>query len=542
MNAISTGTDVASKTSYWLNRTIDDFLAEAIAKSPEKVALVAYRADRGADPALRMTYAELGTRVARVAGSLRSLGVGHGDVVAVQLPNWWEFVIISLAVGRIGAVVNPLMPIFRERELSFMLGLAEAKVLVVPKMFRGFDHAAMASSLQASIPTLRHVFVVDGEDDNSFEKSLMIGNGEDAIYDPTTGLSPDELALVMFTSGTTGQPKGAMHNCNTLICLTTAFAERAHLNSDEIIFGCSPIGHMTGFAAAMLESIRLGATLVLLDVWEAGRAVAIMDKERISYVMAASSFLEDICNGVAAGAPRPSALSLFLCGGAPIPPALIERAERELGIPVSSLWGMTESLLGTVTEPERAGEKSAKTDGRPVTGMEVCVVDSDRRPMSTGETGALLVRGPQMFMGYFKRPDIATVDADGWFDTGDLAYMDDEGYIRINGRSKDVLIRGGENVPVFEIESLIYRHPAVAEVAIVGYPDSRLGERGCAFVTLKPGASLTLSEVQQWMADSKTAKQYWPEQLDVVKELPKTLTGKVQKFLLRERAKKFENL
>jgi cyclohexanecarboxylate-CoA ligase len=215
---------------------------------------------------------------------------------------------------------------------------------------------------------------------------------------------------------------------------------------------------------------------------------------------------------------------------------LIERARLELDLMVCSLWGMTESLSSTLTEPERAAEKSATSDGRTLEGVDVKVVDFDGKSLPTGETGRLLVRGAQMFMGYYKRPDIETFDVDGWFDTGDLAYADDEGYIRINGRTKDVLIRGGENVPVVEIEALLYKHPSVAAAALVGYPDARLGERGCAFVVLRPGAALSLEALQAYMAESKVAKQYWPERVKVVAELPRTPSGKIQKFKLRELA------
>jgi cyclohexanecarboxylate-CoA ligase len=459
-------------------------------------------------------------------------------VVSVQLPNWWEFVVASLACGRIGAVVNPLMPIFRERELSYMLGFAETKVLVVPRMFRGFDHEVMANNLKAELPTLKHVVVVGGEGDNSFDRCLLGGTARvPAAPDAaSSALRPDATCVLMFTSGTTGSPKGVMHTTNTLVACDNAIAGRFGLVSDDVLLACSPLGHMTGYAAVMMIGIRLGATVVLQDVWEVQRGVALMAAEGVTYTAASTPFLTDICNAVAGGAPRPSHLRSFLCGGAPIPPVLIERAAKELDLKVCSLWGMTESLASTLTEPSRAADKSSRTDGRPLEGVQVKVVDGEGRSLPTGETGRLMVRGSQMFMGYYKRPDIHTFDDEGWFDTGDLAYMDDEGYIRINGRTKDVLIRGGENVPVFEIESLLYKHPAVAMAAIVGYPDERLGERACAFVVLKPGATLDLPTVQAYMEESKVAKQYWPERVEVVPALPATPTGKIQKFKLRELA------
>ncbi|GAC1354969.1 MAG: hypothetical protein NVSMB34_07650 [Variovorax sp.] len=528
------------EAGFWLDRTIDDFLVESIRRAPDKPALVAYRADR-ADP-VRISYRELGDRVALAAGALRGLGVGHGDIVAVQVPNWWEFVVTSLACGRIGAVVNPLMPIFRERELEFMLGFAEAKVFVVPAMFRGFDHAAMAEGLKASLPKLQHVVVVDGEGANAFDRMLLLQGShrvEAADSRATSALAPDELAVMMFTSGTTGSPKGVMHSCNTLLACNKALAGRFGLTSDDVLLACSPVGHMTGYAAVMVLGVYLGSTVVLQDIWEARRGVTLMAAEGVTYLAASSPFLSDICGAVAEGAPRPDRLRSFLCGGAPIPPVLIERAAKELDLKVCSLWGMTESLSSTLTEPSRAADKSSKTDGRALDGVDVRIVDFDGKPLPVGETGRLLVRGAQMALGYYKRPDLVTYDTEGWFDTGDLACMDDEGYIRINGRTKDVLIRGGENVPVVEIEALLYKHPAVAMAAIIGYPDDRLGERACAFLELRPGAALDLAGVQAYMAECKVAKQYWPERVEVLDAVPRTPSGKIQKFLLKERAKAY---
>ncbi|MDR3453387.1 MAG: AMP-binding protein [Rhodoferax sp.] len=262
-----------------------------------------------------------------------------------------------------------------------------------------------------------------------------------------------------------------------------------------------------------------------------------MVAEGVPHIVASTPFLSDICDAVSAGEPRPERLRTFLSGGAPIAQVLIERAARDLGLLVSSQYGMTDTLASTLTEPERSAQKSSTTDGRALPGVDVRVVGADGRPLPTGETGRLMVRGAQMCIGYHKRPDIEVFDAGGWFDTGDLAYMDDKGYIRINGRTKDVLIRGGENVPVVEIEGLLYQRPDIAAAAIVGYLDNRLGERACAFVELRPGAALNLSDVQAWMRDCKVAKQYWPGRAEVVDGLPRTPAGKLQKFVLRERAR-----
>jgi cyclohexanecarboxylate-CoA ligase len=522
---------------FWIDETFNASLAKTIAATPHKLAIVADRADRQTPK--RLTYAEFGDLVGRAACALRGLGVGRGDVVAVQLPNWWEFVVIALAGERIGAIVNPLMPIFRERELSYMLDFAGAKVFIAPKAFRGFDHEAMAYALQSQLPKLKHVIIVDGEGANSFDKLLLAKPAVDIPTAEATDVRKDEIAVTMFTSGTTGSPKGAMHTTNTLMACNIALAGRFGLTADDVMLVCSPLGHMTGYAAGMLLGIKIGATVVLQDIWEPRRGVGLMAAEGVTFSAGASTFLADICETVAAGSPRPTKLRSFLCAGAPIPPALIERAAKELGLRVCSLWGMTEALSGTLTEPARAAEKSSKTDGRALDGVEVCVVDSERRPLPAGQTGRLLVRGAQMFVGYYNRPELETFDADGWFDTGDLAYMDDEGYIRINGRSKDVVIRGGENVPVVEIENLLFKHPSVLAAAVVGYPDVRLGERACAFVVLRPGQTIDLAAMQAYMAENKVAKQYWPEHVEIVADLPRTPSGKVQKFTLREAAKNF---
>ncbi len=519
---------------YWIDKTMDEFLVESIRLVPDKTAIVAHRVDRAASR--RFTYRELGDMVARCAGALREMGVVPGDVVSVQLPNWWEFVVTAFACGRIGAVVNPLMPIFRERELRYMLGFAQSKVLIVPRMYRGFDHAAMATGLRVDLPNLRQIVVVDGDPQNSFDcRMLECATPVACSVDlASAALQPDDVSVMVFTSGTTGDPKGVMHSSNTLLACLNALRGRFGLAPDDVLLCATPVGHMTGYAAVMMLAIRLGGTMVLQDVWDGARGVALMAEEGVTYTAASTPFLTDICDAVAAGAPRPRRLRSFLCGGAPIPPMLIERAARELDLAVCSLWGMTEALSGTLTEPQRAAEKSSTTDGRPLEGMEVLVADANGQSLPVGQTGRLLVRGAQVFLGYFKRPDLAAYDAKGWFDTGDLAYMDEEGYVRINGRTKDVLIRGGENVPVFEIESLLVLHPAVAAAAVVGYPDRRLGERACAFVVLKPGANFDLAALQGHMAQSQVAKQYWPERVRVVLELPRTATGKIQKFRLRE--------
>jgi cyclohexanecarboxylate-CoA ligase len=526
---------------FWIDKYYDEFFANAVALTPDKLALVAYRADRADVP--RLTYAEFGSLVAKAAASLQRLGIIRGDVVSVQLPNWWEFAVIALASFRVGAVLNPLLPIFRENELSFMLDFAATKLLVVPKSFRGFDHAAMANGLQGSLPTLKHIAVVDDDGPTGFGQ-ILLNDADQLSPSAASGsqLPTDEMAVLMFTSGTTGSPKGVMQCFNALMACSNGFIDRLGLESSDILLACSPLGHMTGLLSGLLTGVKLGATVVLQDVWDANRALKIMADEKVTYASGAAVFLSDMCEAVANGAPKPKAFRRFLCAGAPIPPVIIERVRNELGALVSSGWGMTESLASTITEPERAVEKSSKADGRPLDCMAIKVVKPDGDLAAIGETGLLKVRGAMMTLGYYKRPDLELFDSDGWFDTGDLAYIDDEGYIRINGRTKDVVIRGGENIPVMDIENLLFKHSAVLSTAVVGFPDSRLGERVCAFVQLRPGKHIDLKSIQTYLAEHKVAKQYWPERVEILDDLPKTPSGKVQKFVLREQAKAFGNV
>ena len=519
---------------FWRDETIEQPLRRALEQCPDKTAVVSYAA--GSDAPVRLTYRDLDARVERIARGLVRLGVGRSDVVTFQLPNCWEFIALSLACVRIGAVANPVMPIFRQHELGFMLNFGESKVFVVPKVFRGFDYEAMARGMLDGLPHLRHLLVLGGEGESSFESALLRD-------DPTPlkgpGLGPDDVLLLMYTSGTTGEPKGVMHTSNTLFSNLHAYIAAMELGHDDVILGASPMAHLTGYAYLAMLPLILNATTVLQDIWEARRALQIACAEGVTFSMASTPFVADLCNAVEAGEPTTPGFNKFSCAGAPIPPVLIERAASILGMRLCSAWGMTENGAVTVTEPSRAMDKSGVSDGRPLPGMELKVVDANGHSLPPGESGSLLVRGASLFGGYLKRPQLNATSADGWFDTGDVATIDAEGYIRITGHTKDVVIRGGENIPVVEIENLLYQHPAIAVVAIVGYPDRRLGERVCAFVSLKPGASFSFQEMVGYLEGRQVAKQYWPERLEIVDDLPRTPSGKLQKFKLRAIAKSF---
>jgi len=520
----------------WHDRTINDDLERCLAHCPDKVALTAVQAEGGV--VTRFTYRELAAMADRVAVGLSKLGVGHHDIVACQLPNWWQFTVTYLACSRLGAVMNPLMHIFRERELSFMLKHGEAKVVIVPKVFRGFDYEQMVEGLQPSLPDLQHVVVVNGTGANSFEALL---SGPAWEQDPQAHAiltqhrpGPDDVTQLIYTSGTTGEPKGVMHTANTVMANIIPYAQRLKLSADDIVLMASPMAHQTGFMYGLMMPIMLQESAVLLDIWEPLKAIDLIRAEGCSFTMASTPFLTDLAKNVAESGKAVPTLRTFLCAGAPIPGPLVEQARAVLGTKIVSAWGMTENGAVTLIELDDPDERAFTTDGLPLAGVELKVVDVDGHALPAGQPGKLLVRACSNFGGYLKRPQWNGTDAEGWFDTGDLARLDAQGYVRITGRSKDVIIRGGENIPVVEIEALLYRHPAIALAAIVAYPDERLGERACAVVVPKPGQSIDLPQLVAYLKEQKIAVQYIPERLEVRESMPSTPSGKIQKFKLRE--------
>ncbi len=521
---------------HWHDRTINHYLDACVAASPDKLALTAVRQDSGEQR--QFTYRQLATMAARIAIGLSRLGVGRNDVVAMQLPNWWQFSLLYLACSRLGAVLNPLMPIFRERELSFMLRHGEAKVLVVPKTFRGFDHEAMARGLKPQLPSLQRIVVVGGGGEDDFDALLTKPEWEK--QPDAAGIlaanrpSADDITQLIYTSGTTGEPKGVMHSANTLFANIIPYAERLKLTHDDVVLMASPLAHQTGFMYGLMMPIMLGARVVLQDVWDPARAAELIREHGVSFTMASTPFLTDLTRVVAETARGVPSLKTFLCAGAPIPGPLVEQARTTLGAKIVSAWGMTENGAVTLIELDDDDALAFSTDGHALPGAEVKVVDGDGKSLPPGETGKLLVRACSNFGGYLKRPQWNNTDADGWFDTGDLARMDEAGYIRITGRSKDVIIRGGENIPVVEVEALLYRHPAVAQVAIVAYPDERLGERACAVIVPKSGATIDFAAMTDFLKQQKLAQQYIPERLVLREAMPATPSGKIQKFRLRE--------
>jgi len=535
---------------WWRDRTYVDDFDDAVAARPDKVAIVTHRHD---DPGLSqtLTYRQLDRLVDRFAGALLHLGVEPGQIVSVQLPNDWTFAALTLACGRIGAVINPLVPIFRERELGFIIGRAESPVVIVPGTFRGYDHAAMLDRVLADLPAGTRGFAVGASEAvgavQPFEPHFLHRRWEDEVAPErlrATPIGPDDLAELQFTSGTTGEPKGVMHTPNTIYAGTRAFSDTLALGADDSVIMPSTLAHQTGFLVGIVLPLAAGMKVVYQDVWDADTFCRLVDDEQITFSAGATPFLTDIVAACQRRGSRLGSLRSYVCAGAPIPSPLVEATLAHAAGALVALWGMTENGGVTLTRPGDPVALVADSDGLPVDWMEIRVVDDAGHPVPVDGIGRLLTRGASQTVGYFKRPDLyaaqLSVAPDGddgagrWFDTGDLARRRPDGGIRIAGRTKDLVIRGGENVPVVEVEAVLFGHPKVREVAVIGVPDERLGERACAVIVAE-GDAPVLGELTEWLDRAGMAKQFWPERLEVLDAMPKTPSGKVQKFALRER-------
>ncbi|KRF67354.1 AMP-binding protein [Peribacillus butanolivorans] len=517
----------------WPNRTILDYLNDAIEKDPDKIAII--------DKKSRFTYKELGKLVDRIALGLLNIGLGKGDVISFQLPNWNEFIILHYAVTRIGAISNPLIPIYRDREIGYMVEMAESKMIVVPDSFRGFYYPAMIERLSHKWPSLEHIYVIGDEVPNGMKSfsSLLEEPWEErmdaSILDEIIH-DPNDVTEIIFTSGTTGSPKGVMHTHNTLCVSTNYWIDHLHLTSDDVLFMASTFAHQTGFGYGVRLPTHFGGTGVYQDVWNPNEFIEWIEKEKITFTAGATPFLQDMIQMEGIETYNLNSFRVFVALGAPIPRQLVKEAAEKVRFKILSGWGQTEDGLVTLTRLEDSAEKLTNTDGAPFPEMELKVVNFEGKICAPNEEGDLLARGPALFVGYLKRIDDTIAEhKDGWFITGDRAIMDEEGYIRISGRNKDIIIRGGENIPVAYVENVLYEHPDISSVQVVAVPDVRLQEKACACISVRPGKSpITMESLKKFLYEKGLAKQYWPEQLEIMDDFPRTPSGKIQKFRLRE--------
>lgn len=514
----------------WINRTIIDFFDEHLAKTPDKTLLVAAHG-------IRWTYREVAQKVEVLARNLASLGIGHGDVISVQLPNWGEFLIIYLAATRLGAVTNSLLPIYRTKDISYILGLARTKLAIIPDTFRGYDYPNTYRQLKPDLPLLEHIYVVGQTcpDDMKQFKALLEDTGAPAIERRT--FDGNDVTVLIFTSGTESSPKGVMHSHNTLLYGNLTSAKLLGLTSDEVVWAVSPITHATGIEWNLRQALVLGGTLVMQEIWEPETALELIEKERCTYTCAATPFATMLLESPSLPRRDLSSFRVFLCGGAAIPATLGAEVRERIGCNLIPCWGMSECFAGTMGNILDPNNKRWGTDGRAMPGAEVAIFDEDRTTiLKPGEVGEIGTRGPHVCLGYFRDPERTadTFSSDGWLFSNDLGILDADGFLRVVGRKKDIINRGGLKVSANEVEGMILKHPAVQRVALVGVPDRRLGEKSCAFVVLRAGKTLTLEELVGFLESLGIAKYKLPEYLRLVPDLPMTPTGKVQKFRLKE--------
>lgn len=516
---------------HWARAVLHDLLAGHAARTPEKPAVI--------DRAGALSYRDLLAQVDRVALGLLELGVRPRDVVALQLPNWREFVVAFLAIERIGAVVNPITTILRHREVGEIIALGQPSALIVPDTFRGFGHADMALELQRDAPWLRHVIVVGGAPPCAVPwERLAAEPWEQRIDRRVLGyLRPDanDIGELAFTSGTTGQPKGVMHTHNTMLLAVGSTLRRQAIGPECVSLVFLPVGHNAGYFYGVRLALQAGGTVILQDTWDASEALRLIERHGVTHTEGTTTFIIDLLAEPRLEGYDLSSLRLVMCGGAQIPPALAAEAQRRLPGFFCPVFGMTEQGQTISAHPSMPAEKVRTTVGTPQPEVEVRIVDTDGTLLPPGAEGRMLIRCPMNFVGYVQGRAFTApyFDAEDFFDTGDLARCDEDGYITITGRAKDIIIRGGENIPVKEVEDILAAHPSVLEAVVVGIPDPRLGERACACVRLRPGTSLALDDLRQHFAAHRVTKQYWPEALEIVADFPRTPAGKVQKFKLR---------
>ena len=479
----------------------------------------------------RLTFAEFANRAERMAAGLKAMGIGADDVVSWELPSWIDSMVLSAAINRLDAIQNPIIAIYREREVAFCVDQTGAKLLIVPGVWRGYDYTAMADKVAASNDRVAVLRVDRG--------SFPDGDPRTLPPSPRPGPSGQlPVRWLMYTSGTTSDPKGARHTdaANAIVARTTGQRlDVRHGDRPSLVF---PFPHIGGIMWMVL-ALQYGATLLFDESFDATRTPRYLSRERCTHPGSGTPFHVAY---LAAQRQQPDVplfprAKCFPGGGAPKPPQLTYDVRDELGAVVVSGWGLTEVPILTMASTKDSPERLAHTEGFVMPGVELVVVKTDGTRAAAGEEGELRAKAPQMMLGYLdRRLDDDAFDDEGFFRTGDLGTLDDDGYVVITGRLKDVIIRNAENISAKEVEDLLYTHPKVHDVAVVGLPDATTGERVCAVVApADPENPLNFAEMADFLSDNGLRRQAVPEQLELVDAIPRNPAGKITKNVLRDR-------
>ncbi|WP_187269783.1 medium-chain fatty-acid--CoA ligase [Escherichia coli] len=513
----------------WGDASLADYWQQTARAMPDKIAVVD---NHGAS----YTYSALDHAASCLANWMLAKGIESGDRIAFQLPGWCEFTVIYLACLKIGAVSVPLLPSWREAELVWVLNKCQAKMFFAPTLFKQTRPVDLILPLQNQLPQLQQIVGVDklAPATSSLSLSQIIADNTPLTTAITT--HGDELAAVLFTSGTEGLPKGVMLTHNNILASERAYCARLNLTWQDVFMMPAPLGHATGFLHGVTAPFLIGTRSVLLDIFTPDACLALLEQQRCTCMLGATPFVYDLLNLLEKQPADLSALRFFLCGGTTIPKKVARECQQR-GIKLLSVYGSTESSPHAVVNLDDPLSRFMHTDGYAAAGVEIKVVDDARKTLPPGCEGEEASRGPNVFMGYFDEPELTAraLDEEGWYYSGDLCRMDEAGYIKITGRKKDIIVRGGENISSREVEDILLQHPKIHDACVVAMPDERLGERSCAYVVLKaPHHSLSLEEVVAFFSRKRVAKYKYPEHIVVIEKLPRTASGKIQKFLLRK--------
>lgn len=507
-------------STYW------QLVAHAVQCHPDRVVL----AD---DYGRTMTTSELRDASLATAAALHEGGVRAGSIVSWQLPSTLEAMVVMVALARLGAVQNPILPIWRESEVRFTTEQLHTQFFIVPGVWRGFDHEELARTL-ANGGSMQ-VVVIDHSAPAG--EGLRLPAGDPGVL-PASPSDAAEVRWIYYSSGTTAAPKGARHCDASVIAGSAGVIEMTGVTSEDVNPIAFPVTHIGG-AVMLAAALKTGMRLALFDSFDPVTTPHAIAAHRPTLLGSATPFLVAFVAAQEAYGPQPLYPHLRGCvgGGAPITAQLGELVRRTFSVPgVANAWGLTEFPVAASQTPDACPDLLDHTVGRPVPGVRVRVVDEAERPVARGQEGELRLKGPQCFLGYVDSAlDAQAFDDDGWFRTGDLGRIDHHGNVVVTGRIKDAIIRNAENISALEIEDVLAAHRAVADVAVIGVPDSRTGERVCAVVVARPGAELTLDAIVAHCQVQGLSKHKSPERLEVVDELPRNLTGKVLKTVLRER-------
>ncbi|MUY48167.1 medium-chain fatty-acid--CoA ligase [Shigella flexneri 2a] len=513
----------------WGDASLADYWQQTARAMPDKIAVVD---NHGAS----YTYSALDHAASCLANWMLAKGIESGDRIAFQLPGWCEFTVIYLACLKIGAVSVPLLPPWREAELVWVLNKCQAKMFFAPTLFKQTRPVDLILPLQNQLPQLQQIVGVDklAPATSSLSLSQIIADNIPLTTAITT--HGDELAAVLFTSGTEGLPKGVMLTHNNILASERAYCARLNLTWLDVFMMPAPLGHATGFLHGVTAPFLIGARSVLLDIFTPDACLALLEQQRCTCMLGATPFVYDLLNLLEKQPADLSALRFFLCGGTTIPKKVARECQQR-SIKLLSVYGSTESSPHAVVNLDNSLSRFMHTDGYAAAGVEIKVVDDARKTLPPGCEGEEASRGPNVFMGYFDEPELTAraLDEEGWYYSGDLCRMDEAGYIKITGRKKDIIVRGGENISSREVEDILLQHPKIHDACVVAMPDERLGERSCAYVVLKaPHHSLSLEEMAAFFSRKRVAKYKYPEHIVVIEKLPRTASDKIQKFLLRK--------